>query len=179
MARALRPKPGSHTPSGGTADGGESRDDPFDPADNVPSDLDDLTHAEFVEIYRDASANVRFAKEQMWRTVLYFSVGAIAATGYGVVSRWSDPQLTRYLLVIIWLCSVISVMIILSLQWWQAAEHQKISYVTSKWSSYSTAARRRKSKLMSDVQRYGMLAAMILYLELVSIAVTRIFTGYL
>ncbi|MCR9072873.1 MAG: hypothetical protein NXI18_14235 [Alphaproteobacteria bacterium] len=178
MARDLRPKPGSH-PAPAAAEPTEIGDDPFDPAENVPSDLDDLTHAEFVEIYRDASENVRFAKEQMWRTVLYFSVGAIAATGYGVVSRWSDPQLIRYLLVIVWLCSVLSVLIILSLQWWQAVEHRKIAYVTSKWSSFSTAARRRKSKGVSDVQRYGMLAAMILYLELVTIAVTRIFTGYL
>lgn len=173
MARALRPKPGSQ-PTSQRAD--EADGDPLDPLENEPSDLDDLTHAEFREIYRDASENIRFAKEQMWRTVLYFSFGAVAATGYGVVSNWSDPQLSQYLLVILWLCSVISVLIILSLQWWQGAEHQKIAYITDKWSSYATAARGRKSKLMSDVQRYGMLAAMILYLELVTIAVSRIFT---
>lgn len=179
MARALRPKPGNPPAPGGRAGIEEAGDDPFDPVDNTPSDLDDLTHAEFVEIYRDASENVRFAKEQMWRTVLYFSMGAIAVTGYGVVSRWADPQLTQYLLVIVWICSVLSVLIILSLQWWQAVEHRKITYVTSKWSSFSSAARRRKSNFVSDLQRYGMLAAMILYLELVTIAVTRIFTGYL
>ncbi|MDF1791100.1 MAG: hypothetical protein P1U88_04275 [Thalassobaculaceae bacterium] len=174
MARDLRPKPGG-PPAPQRAEAND-REDPLDPVDNEPSDLDDLTHAEFVEIYRDASANIRFAKEQMWRTVLYFSLGAVASTGYGVISNWSDPQLSKYLLVIVWLCSVISVLIILSLQWWQGAEHQKINFVTDKWSSFATAARRRKSKLMSDMQRYGMLAAMVLYLELVTIAVTRIFT---
>lgn len=179
MARALRPTPGGSPASGGGADLEEVGDDPLDPMDNLPSDLDDLTHAEFVEIYRDASENIRFAKEQMWRTLLYFSMGAIAVTGYGVVSRWSDPQLTWYLLVIVWICSVLSVLIILSLQWWQTVEHRKITYVTSKWSSFSTAARRRKSNFVSDMQRYGMLASMILYLELATIAVTRIFTSYL
>jgi hypothetical protein len=174
MARDLRPKPGG-SPSPQRAEP-EAEDDPLNPVDNEPSALDDLTHAEFVEIYRDASANIRFAKEQMWRSLLYFSAGAIAVTGYGVVTRWSDPQLCQYLLVITWLCSILTVLIILSLQWWQAAEHQKIAFVTAKWSSFATAARRRKSKVMSDVQRYGMLAAMILYLELVTIAVTRIFT---
>lgn len=181
MARELRPVPGSRpTPQVPRRDPPEeAADDPLEPVDNQPSDLDDLTHAEFAEIYRDASANIRFSKEQMWRVVLYFSLGAIAVTGYGVISNWGDPQLTRYLLIIVWLCSIISVMIILSLQWWQVVEHRKIAYVTSKWSSFSTAARNRKSKLLSDVQRYGMLIAMILYLELVTIAVTRIFVVHL
>jgi hypothetical protein len=177
MARELRPKPGArsrpHPVGDDRAD--QTVEDPLDPVEDIPSDLDDRTHAEFMEIYRDASANIRFSKEQMWRVVLYFSLGAIAVTGYGTLSNWSDPQLTKYLLVIVWLCSVISVLIILSLQWWQAAEHQKIAFVTSKWSSFATAARARKSRRMSDVQRYGMLVAMILYLELVTIAVTRIF----
>lgn len=175
MARDLRPKPGARPSPAHEAASGPQEDSLF-PEHNEPSDLDDLTHAEFIEIYRDASSNVRFAKEQMWRVVLYFSLGAIAATGYGEISHWADPPLTQYLLVIVWVCSAISVLIILSLQWWQGAEHKKIEFVTTKWSSFSTAARRRKSKLMSDVQRYGMLAAMILYLELVTIAVSRIFS---
>lgn len=174
MARDLRPKPGG-SPAPRRAEE-ELEDDPLNPVDNEPSDLDELTHAEFLAIYRDASDNIRFAKEQMWRSLLYFTAGAIAVTGYGVVTNWSDPQLSQYLLVIVWLCSVLTVLIILSLQWWQSAEHQKIAFVTAKWSSFAAAARRRKSKAMSDVQRYGMLAAMILYLELITIAVTRIFT---
>ena len=174
MARDLRSKPGSSPAPHRMEE--EVEDDPFNPVDNEPSDLDDLTHAEFLAIYRDASDNIRFAKEQMWRSLLYFSAGAIAATGYGVVTGWDDPQLSQYLLVIVWLCSILTVLIILSLQWWQAAEHQKIGFITAKWSSFATAARRRKSKGMSDVQRYGMLAAMILYLELITIAVTRIIT---
>jgi len=179
MARDLRPKPGARPAPQSAPSEPDPVADPLDPLDDEPSGLDDLTHAEFITIYRDASANIRFAKEQMWRVVLYFSLGSIAVTGYGVVSRWSDPTLTYYLLIIVWLCSVISVLIILSLQWWQSVEHHKIDYVTSKWSRFATAARARKSRIMSDVQRYGMLAAMILYLELVTIAVTRIFVNHL
>lgn len=178
MARDLRPQPG---PKSGPAREREAEDefDPLNPPENLPSDLDDLTHAEFVEIYRDASANIRFAKEQMWRVLLYYSLGSVAVTGYGELSHWSDPPLTKYLIVILWICSAISVLIIFSLQWWQAAEHRKIEFVTSKWSTFSTAARKRKSKGMSDFQRYGMLAAMVLYLELVTIAVSRIFLIHL
>lgn len=149
--------------------------DPFNPADDTPSELDDRTHAEFLTIYRDASDNLRFAKDHQWRAVLYFSIGAAAATGYGEWSKWDDERLGFYFLGMVWIFSLASVAIILSLQWWQAAESRKIVYITSKWSTFSTAARRRKSNLMSDIQRYGMLIAMILYLELVTIAVTRIF----
>jgi hypothetical protein len=183
MAGNLKPqaaKPEALKPMPGPArDDQNPAVDPLDPLEDRPSDLDDRTHAEFIEIYRDASANIRFSKEQMWRVLLYFSLGAIAVTGYGVVSRWSDPLLTYYLLVIVWVCSIISVLIVLSLQWWQAAEHRKIEYVTAKWSLFSNTARARKPKLMSDVQRYGMLVAMILYMELVTIAVTRIFLLHL
>lgn len=150
-------------------------EDPLNPEEDSPSELDDRTHAEFLAIYRDASDNIRFAKTHQWRVVLYFSVGAAVATGYGEWSRWMDARLSLYLLGMVWIFSLASVGVILSLQWWQSAETRKINYVTSKWSSFSNAARRRKSNLMSDIQRYGMLLAIILYLELVTIAVTRIF----
>lgn len=185
MAREVRPQTGSNKPgatkgsSDKTAPEPEPQPDPSDPVENTPSDLDDLTHAEFIEIYRDASANIRFAKEQMWRTLLYFSFGAVAVVAYGEFTAWAEPTIIRYLLATVWIFSVASALIILSLQWWQAAEHRKIDYVTGKWSTFATAARSRKSPRMSDVQRYGMLVAMILYLELVTIAVTGIFLEYL
>lgn len=153
--------------------------DPLNPAEDRPSELDDRTHAEFLAIYRDASENIRFAKIQQWRAVSYFSAGVIAVTVFGHATSWQDPTVTKYLLAMVWIFSLASVGVILSLQWWQGAEHSKIDYLTSKWGAFSTAARRRKSKLMSDIQRYGMLSAMILYLELATIAVTKIFTTHL
>lgn len=144
--------------------------------ENEPSGLDAQTHAEFLAIYEDASINIRFAKEQQWRAVLYFMFGGIAATAYEMNARWSDEALAWFLLVVIWLFSIITAIVILCLQWWQHAEHRKIDYLTSKWSSYSTAARKRKSKRMSDVQRYFLLGAMLLFLELTTFAITRIFT---
>lgn len=179
MARDLRSK--SNTSRGNTSTetvDAEPSADPLNPSENEPSELDDLTHAEFLAVYRDASDNIRFAKDQMWRTVLYFTLGAIAATSYGIMTRWADPKLAFFLLAILWVFSIASVLIVLSLQWWQAAEHAKIDYVTSKWSTFAMAARRRKSKTMSDLQRYGMLVSMLLYLELVSIAVTYVFLKY-
>lgn len=179
VARELRPTHAGAKPPSVRDDPDAPQDDPLNPVDNEPSELDELTHAEFIAVYNDASANIRFAKEQQWRTVLYFTIGAIAVTTYGQTSHWADAKLSFYLLVIVWLFSVMSVCILLSLQWWQGAEHDKIAYITAKWSSFTTAARRRKSKTVSDVQRYGMLASMVLYLELSTIAVTRVFWPYL
>ena len=150
-------------------------DDPLDPEQDQPSALDAQTHAEFQRLYEDASINIRFAKQQQWRSVLYFSAFAIAVTAYSQWTRWVDEKLSFYLLIVVWIFSLLSMLVLLSLQWWQGAEHNKIEYITSKWSSFANAARRRKSRLVSEIQRYGMLAAMILYLELVTIAVTRIF----
>ena len=169
-------------------------DDPLDPEQDQPSALDAQTHVEFQRLYEDASINIRFAKQhsinirakqhsinirfakqQQWRSVLYFSAFAIAVTTYSQWTRWADEKLSFYLLIVVWIFSLLSMLVLLSLQWWQGAEHNKIEYITSKWSSFTDAARRRKSRLVSEIQRYGMLAAMILYLELVTIAVTRIF----
>jgi len=156
----------------------EDRPDPMNPVEDTPSELEESTHAEFLAIYHDASQNLRFAKTQQWRSVLYFSIGAAVATGYAEWTHWDDSKLAAFLLVMVWIFSVASVGVTLSLQWWQGAENRKIDFVTAKWSGFSNAARARKSKLMSDVQRYGMLVAMILYLELVTIAVTRIFLSH-
>ncbi len=179
VARELRPTPSAAKPPSARDDTDETRHDPLNPLENTPSELDELTHAEFIAVYNDASANIRFAKEQQWRTVLYFTIGAVAVTTYGEMSKWADSRLSFYLLVIVWMFSIMSVMILLSLQWWQGTEHAKITYITAKWSIFTNAARRRKSKVVSDLQRYGMLASMVLYLELSTIAVTRVFWPYL
>ncbi len=160
-------------------DTADEQTNPLNPAEDRPSELDERTHAEFLAVYQDASENIRFAKTQQWRAVSYFSAGTIAVTAFGHITDWRDPTVTKYLLAMVWIFSLASVGVILSLQWWQGVEHSKIDYLTSKWGAFTTAARRRKSKLMSDIQRYGMLSAMILYLELTTIAVTKIFTLHL
>ena len=121
-------------------------DVPLDPAEDEPSLLNEFTHAEFQRVYEDASANIRFAKQQQWHTIVYFSAGAIAAVAYGHVTAWSDQQLIFYLMLLIWFLSLISALVVLSLQWWQGAEHRKIDYIASKWSCFVNAARAQVSQ---------------------------------
>ena len=173
MARTLRP-----TPSASRTET-DAEPDPLNPEEDEPSNLDDRTHAEFLTIFMDASDNIRFAKLLQWNTCLYFSGGTGAITAFMQYTGWADAELTNYLLILIWIFSVSNILIVLSLQWWQAAEQSKIAFVTSKWSLFSTVARSRKSKIFSDIQRYGMMTFIILYLELVTFAVTRIFLEHM
>src|SRR3546814_9566089 len=78
IAREMRPRPGVARQPVSRDEWEEPEDDPMNPVENIPSELDPLTHAEFIAVYNDASTNIRFAKEQQWRTVLYFTIGAIA-----------------------------------------------------------------------------------------------------
>ena len=50
--------------------GGSTMDDVWDQNINEPSELDELSHNEMCEIYSDAGANIRFAKDHQWRTVI-------------------------------------------------------------------------------------------------------------
>ena len=146
---------------------------------DVPSDLDDLTHAELIEIYRDTSANIRFSKGLMWQLVLYFSVGTVAVTAYGEVTNWSEPVVSQFLLVIVWIFSISNILILLSLQWWQNSERRKITELTKSWSTTANRVRQQRSRWAGEVQRYSMLFSMLLYLELITIAVTRIFLPHI
>src|SRR3546814_11305252 len=96
IAREMRPRPGVARQPVSRDEWEEPEDDPMNPVENIPSELDPLTHAEFIAVYNDASPNIRFAKEQQWRTVLYFTIAAIAVTTYGEISNWADPQLSPH-----------------------------------------------------------------------------------
>ena len=88
----------------------------------------------------------RVGQQQQWHTIVYFSAGAIAAVAYGHVTAWSDQQLIFYLMLLIWFLSLISALVVLSLQWWQGTEHRKIDYIASKWSCFVNAARAQVSQ---------------------------------
>ena len=153
----------------------EIQQDPMNPEEDQPSELDPLTHAEFITQYEDAGKNIRFAKLHQWRMVITFTVGAFALVAYGEATSWRDSELLRFLLYMLWAASIANVFIICSLQWWQANEQDKIKYLKSKWSSFTQAASLRKSSLVGDIHRYGMLAIMILYIEMVMFGVTKVY----
>lgn len=153
--------------------------DDDDPAEDRPSELDPLTHAEFIAQYEDAGENIRFAKLHQWRMLVYFTAAATLAVIYGHASLWREKDLLGFILFLVWGASVISILIICSLQWWQSNESEKIQFIKSKWSSFTGAASKRKSKLVGDIHRYGMLLAMVLYIEMVTFAVSRIYWPFM
>lgn len=135
--------------------------------------LDDRGHAELLALHADATQNIRFAKAQQWRMLVYFTVLCAAVVAIGVYLRWSDPALITMLFYATWVFSVATMVTLALLQVWQGAEHRKISYITHHFSDIARAALRRKSRRSGDFHRYLMLALMLLYVELATLAVSR------
>ena len=102
---------------------------------NEASVLDDLTHAEFLTLWRQSSENIRYAKSMQWRVVIYFTAICAAVVTIGVYLRWGDPTLIGFLFYLTWFFSVAAVIMLISLQSWQAGEQRRIDYVTSKMAS--------------------------------------------
>jgi hypothetical protein len=136
-------------------------------------DLDDRAHAELLAIYNDAAANLRFAKAQQWRTLIYFTAMCALVVSISVVLRWGDATLVAFMLYTIWFFSVGAAGVLVMLQSWHGAEHARLDFCQSHFTEIGQAAMRRKPKRSGDVHRYILLALMLVYVELVTISVTR------
>ena len=135
--------------------------------------LDERGHAELLAIYHDASENLRFAKSQQWRTLVYFTAICTAVVTIGVVLRWGDSTLVAFLLYATWFFSVGTAVVLIMLQSWHGAEHARIEFCAGHFTEVGRAAMRRKPRRRGDVHRYILLALMLVYVELVTISVTR------
>ncbi|MBT5265251.1 MAG: hypothetical protein HOL85_10480 [Rhodospirillaceae bacterium] len=143
------------------------------PHENEPSPLDPQTHSELVEMYRSAGENLRFAKGQQWRMLIYFTVICAAVVTVSVVLRWGDRTLIAFFFYLTWFFSFATIITLAVLQSWQAGEQRKIAFILHKFSSTARAAERMKSRLSGDIHRYLLLAVMMLYVELATFAVSR------
>ncbi len=126
----------------------------------VPTELDDMTHAEALALYRDAEANIRFSKGLQWRTV----GGTVALFALLVSSVYfvrGDPAYAR---VVAFLTIVLSCGAIYSLsihQSWQKTERQKVRRIVENLSNLSRDVYSLKSRIEANVHRYILLAFMI------------------
>lgn len=150
----------------------EAEDHPKAPAQPI-YEVDEAAHAELVELYKDSVENMRFAKSQQWRTLIYFTALIAAAVSVGVFLRWGDKTLVGFLFYSVWFFSIASVIVLAVLQSWQGSEQRKISFITSHFSEVARAALRRKSSMVGDIHRYIILVLMIVYVELATIAVAK------
>lgn len=136
-------------------------DRPVDRPENVPSTLDDKTHAELRLLYEESSRTIRFAKYLQWWTL-----GSTLAV-YGaflVIAKFvaADMAYANKLtaIIIVLTTAVISTLIIY--QFWQHTELIKIEKISKDFSSAFRRVRQSKSQLEANVHRYLLLAFMIL-----------------
>lgn len=126
----------------------------------VPSELDELTHAEMLEFYRASNEATRFAKHQQWATLL----GSLAIfVLLGVIGNYAYKGTILFKLVIL-ISLVLSAGAIYSLviyQFWQNSEREKLALITSRLSNLAQAVRALVSERERNVHRYVLLFFMM------------------
>ncbi|WP_341705210.1 hypothetical protein [Ferrovibrio sp.] len=137
------------------------------------SELDEATHAEFRLLYDEAARNILFAKRQQWRMLEYFTLLALALVGLGIALPYA-ADVARFIAGFLTFVAVVTLVVLVMLQNWQGSEHAKILYLVRDFSNFARSARRRKSRLTSDIHRYFMLAAMMLYVVVLDVVIFRL-----
>ena len=128
--------------------------------DNVPSELDDLTHAEMRMLYAESVEVVRFAKTQQWKSVGAILVVFIALMGLSQLSE-QKPVLTNLIIAVSFVCSGGVIYSLALYQAWQNTERKKLREIGLHLSSYAKAIRAIKSSREANVHRYTLLIFMI------------------
>lgn len=138
--------------------------------DFQPSELDDLTHAEMLALYRESTRTILYAKTRQWRTLgaVVLAQIAIVATGHLIELT---PLIHRTMIILSFLVSAMAISILVIYQIWQHTEMLKLRKITSYLSGHFNAVRRVKSRIEANVHRYILLGVMI-----VSIFVTNVIT---
>lgn len=138
-----------------------------------PSELDDLTHAEYRLLYDEAARNVLFAKAQQWRVLEYFTLLALALVAIGMILPFAS-DVARFVSGFLVFVAVALMAVLLMLQTWQGREHAKMAYLVGDLSNFARTARRLKPKTSSDVHRYIILGIMLLYLAVLCMVAVRL-----
>lgn len=128
--------------------------------ENVPSELDDLTHAEMRMLYAESVEVVRFAKTQQWKSVGAVLVVFIALIGLSQLAA-QKPLLTNLIIAISFVCSGGVIYSLALYQAWQNTERKKLREIGLHLSSYAKAIRAIKSSREANVHRYTLLVFMI------------------
>lgn len=152
--------------SAGTAPAAEAEPD-------RPSDLDDLTHAEFRVLYDEASRNMLFAKQLQWRVLQYFSLlalGLVIVAGVAPFPRDVASFVSYFML----LAGLAVTMVLVFLQTWQFREQLKLARIAEDFSTLARSVLRLKGRSMGDLQRYFILAAMLLFVIVLDLVAFRI-----
>ena len=126
----------------------------------VPTDVDELTHAELMLLYRESADSVRFAKSQQWKTLgttlLVFGALILIQKYYNYNLWFMKAMFTTVILV-----TGAAIYALVIYQVWQYTEREKIAKIASRFSTLAREIRAIKSERESNVFRYILLLFLI------------------
>jgi len=125
----------------------------------VAAEVDELTHAELLCMYRDSEENIRFSKLLQWRmtgaTLVIFLLFALLAPYYG-----RTGAMTRVLTILTYVVGAVSIYMLVIFQQWQGTEREKIQLIIKNLSSIARDIYDTKSSLAANIERYTLLGFM-------------------
>lgn len=137
----------------------EIEEDGAEEPELIPSELDELTHAELLCLYRDTQENIRFSKLIQWRTMggtlAAFVIVVLLARFYS-----KTGEMTRILTMLTFVVGATSIYMLIIFQSWQGIEREKIQLILSNLSSIARAVYNTKSELAANIERYILLSVM-------------------
>lgn len=138
----------------------ETADDGAEVLTVEPSDLDELTHAEMLELYRSSADTIRFAKHQQWGTLLG-SLGLFVLLGLTGDYAAKTGFLFKLCMLISLVLSVGAIYSLVIYQFWQNAEREKMNLIAERFSNLTRMIRGLVTERERNFHRYVLLFFMI------------------
>ncbi|MDY0872914.1 hypothetical protein [Dongia rigui] len=138
----------------------EAAEEVAEPLTVEPSDLDELTHAEMLELYRASADTIRFAKHQQWGTLLG-SLGLFVLLGLTGDYASKAGFLFKLCMIISLVLSVGAIYSLVIYQFWQNAEREKMNLIAERFSNLTRMIRGLVTERERNFHRYVLLFFMI------------------
>ena len=126
----------------------------------TPSELDERTHAEMLELYRNASDQIRFAKHQQWAT-LVGTLGIFVLLGVIGDHAYAGTFLFKLVVLISIVLSVGAIYSLIIYQFWQSAERERLAMISERLSNVLRTIRGVVSDRERNVHRFVLLFFMV------------------
>ncbi len=126
----------------------------------VPSDLDEITHAEMRLLFDESADSVHFAKAMQWKMlagVLLAFGGLIVIAEYTATNQ----NFVKNIVVVSPVVGAASIYCEVIFQLWQNTEREKLRFIMSHFSNVAQENFGMKSSTEANIHRYTLLAFMI------------------
>lgn len=127
----------------------------------VPSELDEITHAEMRLLYEDATTAIRYAKSQQWKTVsgMLMILGAMIITAEFTAEH---KDFIKIIVIVGMVSGAAAIYMLIILQLSQNTERDKVRFTVSYFSNVARENFNIESSTEGNIQRYILLGFMIM-----------------